>query len=237
MRLFKKTFMVLALAAAFSMVLPAVGTSAETAAASTNVYYTDSGIVDGYHRLVINTGSGNITTAVNKAALAAKSGATDSVKYMIVIPSGSYTISKAIYLYSNTYLYADGAYVKRPGGGPMLRNGTTKSGGGYSGDRNITIDGGTWNGDAKHAKKNFSIAKFAHGKNFVLKNLTLTNDAGAHHVEFGGINGIRITNCRFTNLYRLKGKKSTVGQEAVQFDITNKTGFVGYTPYDDTVYM
>lgn len=184
----------------------------------------------------------DITAKVQQALDVARDFAMDSVPYKIIIPEGTYTISSALEIYSNTQIYAVGAHIiKQSFSGGMLRTAFPKGGNqlyGYSGYKNIKIIGGIWDGNAGspeygEGKCNvFSSFRFAHATNICLENLSVTNNVGSHHVELGGIDGVTITGCTFEG-YKDGGVSG--GKEAIQLDVMYSSDvFVGYPAFDDT---
>ena len=98
--------------------------------------------------LVLNVQDGeDITVKLNTLLAQARDKATDEKQCKVIVPPGNYTLTGTLHMYSNIYLYAEGATITKtsPRKEILLRLGDTqKSAGGYEGYRNITIDGGTW---------------------------------------------------------------------------------------------
>ena len=89
----------------------------------------------------------DITQDLNELLLKVKDRATNIQPCKVVIPQGNYELTGTICMYSNIYLYAVGATIKKtsPQKQILLRLGNTaESSGGYTGYQNITIEGGTW---------------------------------------------------------------------------------------------
>lgn len=185
----------------------------------------------------------NITQEVQQALNLARDMATDSMPYKIIIPRGTYKITAPLEIYSNTQIYAVGAHIFKEhlSGGGLLRTAVPKNGEqlkGYSGYRNIKIEGGIWDGNADSEKFGegkcnvFSSFRFAHATNVILKDLSVTNNVGSHHVEFGGIDGITVTGCTFEG-YKDGGVSG--GKEAIQLDVMYSSDvFIGFPAFDDT---
>lgn len=184
----------------------------------------------------------DITAKVQQALDVARDFAMDSVPYKIIIPKGTYTISAPLEIYSNTHIYAVGAHIiKQSLSGGMLRTAYPRGGKqlyGYSGYDNIKIEGGIWDGNAGSSKYGegkcsvFSSFRFAHATNVSLENLSIIDNVGSHHVEFGGVDGITVTGCTFEG-YRDGGVSG--GKEAIQLDVMYSSEvFVGYPAFDDT---
>ena len=89
----------------------------------------------------------DITAPLNTLLWKLKDKATDENPYKIIIPPGNYNLTGTLCMYSNMYLYAQGATITKTSVNKhiLLRLGNTlESEGGYNGYRNIVIDGGTW---------------------------------------------------------------------------------------------
>jgi len=170
-----------------------------------------------------------------KALNYAKENATVTNPCKVIIPAGSYNLKASLSIYSNTYLYAKGAYIKNRHGSRMLRNGKTIEAAiekwtGYSKFKNITIDGGTWNGNGTSKSEQFSNFRFGRVTGLIIKNLKVLNNTGAHHIEIAAAKNVRITNCYFSG-YKSGGIKG--GKEAIQLDIMlGKDTFRSFGKYD-----
>lgn len=181
----------------------------------------------------------DISTTLNKALAVARDHATDSKPYYVTVPKGTYRLYKTVNIYSNTSLFLDGVSLKRCfAKGAMLKSGSKKyNKGGYEAYRNISVVGGTFDGNCSdgpyaYSNKSFSMIRFGHAKNVTLSNITLCNNVGSHHMEIGGVSGLTITNCKFSGY---KYSSTPYAKEAIQLDIIHsKTIFGGYAPYDDT---
>lgn len=181
----------------------------------------------------------DITAPLNTLFLKLKDKATDETPYKIIIPAGSYVLTGTLCMYSNMYLYARGATIKKTSTTKhlILRLGDTKeSAGGYNGYRNIVIDGGTWNYNYQCVAEKDEPGGFVgfcigHAKNVTIKNATFLNNLKSHFLEFGGVKNAKITGCTFRGYYKnyVKG-----GQECIQIDCCTDEGnvFPQYKPYD-----
>lgn len=188
----------------------------------------------------------DIWKACQNALNTAEMGASESQPYKVVIPAGSYTLKTSLSIYSNTWLVASGAELTMARGGRMIRNGTDKDGAvekwsGYGPMKNITIQGGTWDGNAEAALKlqekdwksrTFSNMRFGHMKNLKIKDAVVKNNLGAHHLEMGGVDGAEISGCSF-NGYTRNGSLSPY--EAIQIDTITEASFINFQKYDKTM--
>lgn len=184
----------------------------------------------------------DISKSVQQALDTARDKATDSIPYRVIIPKGTYKLKTPLEIYSNTQLYAVGAHIiKESLSGGMLRTAMPKFGyelKGYSGYRNITVEGGTWDGNAESKTYGegkcsaFSNFRFAHVTNLTLKNISITNNVGSHHLELGGADEVNITGCTFQG-YKSGGVDG--GKEAIQIDVMHSSDvFIGFPSFDDT---
>ncbi len=155
-------------------------------------------------------------------------------KYVIAIPSGNYTIGRTVYIYSNTTLRMKDVTLTRGTmeDFTMLRVGITgdiDQASGYAGFKNITLEGGTWDGN----KTDGGIMRAAHGQNLTLKNVTFKDVKDSHHIEMAACRKVTVTGCTFSGFYGVKGSHQNI--EALQFDVMHTEGhFANYGKFDDT---
>ncbi|SFC36579.1 dockerin type I domain-containing protein [Ruminococcus albus] len=177
------------------------------------------------------TGKKKTSSQLQKALNYARDNASDSVQVKVVIPAGNYLVDKTLYVYSNTYISMKGAVLKKasPTGGCILRNAQPKKLGGYNDARNIIIEGGCFDGNIGKDYQNFCNVRLGHLNNLMLKSVSFKSNLNAHHIELGGVKGVTITGCDFSD-YR-----GSYVKEAMQFDIMNNANvFSGFEPFDDT---
>ena len=146
---------------------------------------------------------------------AAKSG-TYAAPAKVVVEPGSYTLYQALCIFSNTQLTLTGVTLKRGRSGiNMLRTGdddAVASGvTGYA-HSNITVEGGTFDGDYMSS----TIIKLVHGKNITMRYVAVKNEKNGHMMEVAGVDGLNLRGCAFTNQSM---DKNADGYEAVQIDV------------------
>ena len=198
------------------------------------------GAADRYRVRTLKIKNGqDITAPLNTLFLRLKDRATSGSPYKIIIPPGKYVLTGTLCMYSNMYLYAQGATITKTSDTKhlILRLGNTKeSKGGYSGYSNIVIDGGKWDFNYKCVKGKDEPGGFVgfcigHANNVVIKNATFLNNLKSHFLEFGGVKNATITGCTFRGYYKnyVKG-----GQECIQIDCCTDEDnvFPQYMPYD-----
>lgn len=154
-------------------------------------------------------------------------GATEVVT--IYIPAGTYHVDKALRIYSNTHLILDAAttiYRMDSAIDKMIIHNTDENGdmdkiGGYEMSKNITIEGGIWDGgNTKLATDATNIIRFDHAENITIKNATVKNTYDCHIVELVAVKNGLIENCTLTGFRYAKGKEKDYeyAREAIQLE-------------------
>ncbi len=165
----------------------------------------------------------------------------------VQIPAGKYHLGAQLSIYSNTKLVLDsGAVLIRDDDSvPMLMNGILDgvSGGGYNRSENITIQGGTWDGNPTGTKAT-DLIYLMHGTNINIIGATVTNCCGSHHIELAAVKNSSVKNCTLKNFIFLNGKdwKESINYdasgeyrpEAVQLDFAGEVASPGAAPFDGT---
>lgn len=191
--------------------------------------------------LVLNVQDGeDITVKLNTLLAQARDKATDEKQCKVIVPPGNYTLTGTLHMYSNIYLYAEGATITKtsPRKEILLRLGDTKkSAGGYEGYRNITIDGGTWDSnyecvEDKGGPGGFVGFRIGHATNVTVKNVTFLNNLKSHFLELAGVKNAEIIGCTFRGYWK---EFTGGGQECIQLDACMPRIFPGYLPYDGSV--
>lgn len=98
----------------------------------------------------------------------------------------------------------------------------------YSGNENMVINGGIFDG-------NFSsdscMIRMAHCKNVSFKNVTFLNNKNSHHIEIAACDGVVFDGCVFEG----QEETSAGGKEALQLDILEENNcFSNFPAYDKT---
>ena len=219
----------------FSTAIISVAEAADTAV--TGAYFDTDGMEIVTYNVVNDFGADNTGNAmtekqIQQALDAAQENSGQGIFTKVVIPKGTYLISSALVVYSDTWIYCEeGVEIKRCiSYGPMLRcdnNGI----GGYDGVKNVIVEGGIWNGNTDQWPNtaDFSNIRFAHCRNILLKDMHVKNNENGHHMEIGGAADVTIEGCTFTGYTGYRKK------EAIQLDCMNNSRvFAGYAPFDDT---
>jgi parallel beta-helix repeat protein len=149
---------------------------------------------------------------------------------LVVVPEGKYLLKSPLHIGSNTHLKLSDqtTFVRNANYSPMIRN-NSNGAKGYEGNHNITIEGGTWEGNTKQFPSLFNHITMFHSDKIIVKNTRLLNSYGSHDIEFAGVqNGQVLDN--YIDGYQGEKKK-----EAIQLDIVhNKLNFPGFGVYDNT---
>lgn len=191
--------------------------------------------------LVLNVQDGeDLTEGLNALLAEARDKASDEKPCKVIVPPGSYTLTGTLHMYSNIYLYAEGATITKtsPRKEILLRLGDSQtSAGGYEGYRNITIEGGTWDAnyecvEDKEGPGGFVGFRIGHATNVTVKNVTFLNNLKSHFLELAGVKNAEVTGCTFRGYWKdFEGG----GQECIQIDACMPRIFPGYLPYDGSV--
>lgn len=194
---------------------------------------TDQTVYQGYYirkvsaETILSRGAYNaIQPILNEAA----ENATSSLPYKIVIEPGSYKLAKRLNIFSNTYLHMEEVTFTQPSGtsSSMLKTGAADddSTGYYY--QNITLYGGTWNGNNN---KGNTLLKIAHASNVSMMNQTVTNSVDGHLMETAGVDGLTIRKCNFSN-QTISPDTTDYIYEAIQMDVLSKNHISGYRSED-----
>lgn len=170
----------------------------------------------------------------------------------VTVPNGKYYIDKSLVIYSDTTLsLSSGAEIIRTVYDvPMIRDysGTQSEvlrGQGYGYAKNITITGGTWNGNV--SGKSFAtkedIMRIYCATNVKISDCTIKGVCGDHHLDFASVDKIIVNNVKLSGFVKLstvdyssleKGDEnqnelnsdtlSSITSEAVQFDMFEGKG-------------
>lgn len=233
---FKRKTLALAAAMLLAVLLFAIKASAADGAYSTGASlpdYNSGSEVSALDYKADPTGEKDSASAIQKALNVGRDEASDTAQVIVRVPAGTYLISKPLKIYSNTRLILeDGATIlKGFSQGCMLKNTMQYGGSGYDADRNIVIEGGTWDGNTSQYNDvySFSNIRIAHASNVVFRNVTVLNNKNGHHLEIGGVRGLTVEGCYFS------GYTGSLLKEAIQLDVMNSEElFSGFAPFDDT---
>lgn len=163
-----------------------------------------------------------------QALLNAKNKGTANHIYKIHITK-DLRINQSVGIYSNTMIVVD-KNVKIIRNLPAGNDGTTfrvgKPGSSASGYyyRNITIQGGIWDGNVRSKDTGFCTFKVNHSQNVKFLNMTIQNDLEGHMIEAGAVNGLTISRVNFKNhkcYFKAHKNKNDYyeHEEALQLDV------------------
>ncbi|MFD0826987.1 right-handed parallel beta-helix repeat-containing protein [Neobacillus sp. M.A.Huq-85] len=148
----------------------------------------------------------------------------------IQIPDGVYLITRPLKINSNTRLILSSkAIIKRNASfSPMLMN-NTKGAPRYTANENITVEGGTWEGNKDQYPTRFDNLLFGHASKITVQKTRVLNNYEGHNIEFAGVKDGKVLNSY------LAGYSGAKKKEAIQLDITHdKQVFPPFGDYDDT---
>lgn len=145
---------------------------------------------------------------------------------VVVIPPGKYLIAASACLVVKTgvTITAYGAYVFK-GGTPstgLLANFTpTDSWPGYSGNSQIRVYGGIWDGKAHNAVTDAAYVNIAfnHCRDIIVRDAVIRNTCSWHALEFNSTDGGQALNCRFEGFRDATSGLTRHFSEAVQIDV------------------
>lgn len=159
----------------------------------------------------------------------------------VLVPAGAYPIKDTLSLYKNiTLLLAPGAVIVR--NGPLsaffINGDKGASYGGYSGHGNITVSGGTLEGNQANIERRFNFFSLGHGENIKLANMKMLDLLTYHAIEINGCRKVTVENCiidgfRVDSEYNASnpGRRS----EAIQLDMMLDNSVFGpFGAYDST---
>ncbi len=168
--------------------------------------------------------------AIQKALNMAKDSKS---KVTVNIPKGTYYISKALKIYSNTDLILDkdAVIIRQNDENMMLVSGTLAQEGtyGYNQINDVTVTGGVWDGnvtsfDSTGGTEISDLMLFMYGSNIVIKDMTIKECCGYHFIELVGMKDTKIENIIFSDYIKSSSIKewndeeASAASEAVQID-------------------
>ncbi|MCC5904573.1 MAG: right-handed parallel beta-helix repeat-containing protein [Balneolaceae bacterium] len=150
---------------------------------------------------------------------------------IVYVPEGIYHISDILIIYENTTLHLDrnAVIIRKADINAMLINGTENVPG-YDGQSNITVEGGTWDGNSREFPSNVTPLGFGHARNITVQNLTVLDVYNWHHLEINAIDGATIRGCFFEGMILTRAFT-----EMIQIDLMGTEGmFPWFGEFDNT---
>ena len=156
------------------------------------------------------------------------------------VPAGTYYIDGPLTIYSDTNLtLKKGAVIKRfqrSAGSHMLISPVDSSVKGYNQCKNITITGGTWDGNTD-GSKSANCIYIGHAKNVTIRDTVIRNNSGSHLIELAGVNNALIENVKLYGYKICTASNYTASQadkEAIQLDYCGSVSTPLMKPHDLT---
>jgi len=141
----------------------------------------------------------------------------------VYIPNGTYLIEKKMTIPSNTKILMDkGTVLKRAWGGGFFQNGAFDSPSfvGVNGNSNITIEGGTldgnFNGIGQYPVYSCDMMVLGYADNIKIKGVTFLDTLTYHSIDANGIHNLWIEDCVFKGWYNVDPVGNTIPREFIQ---------------------
>lgn len=179
-----------------------------------------------------------------QALLNAKDKGTANHIYKIHITK-DLRINQSVGIYSNTMIVVDKNVkiirnLPAGDGGTTFRVGKPSSSASGYYYRNITIQGGIWDGNVRSKDTGFCTFKVNHSQNVKFLNMTIQNDLEGHMIEAGAVNGLTISRVNFKNhkcYFKAHKNKNDYyeHEEALQLDVNlyETTAIGNYDKYQN----
>lgn len=138
----------------------------------------------------------------------------------LYFPSGVYS-SRYFLLRENLHLYIEPGATLKSQTNVLCSNflSAETSTQGYDGRSNIIIDGGgIIDMNALGHSQAGTVVQFGHCKNIIVRDITFKNICCDHAIEFCGVDGFIMDNCKFVNYIDTVNDGSKSAKEAIQID-------------------
>ncbi|MGG3651366.1 BppU family phage baseplate upper protein [Bacillus pseudomycoides] len=170
------------------------------------------------------------TNAIQKALDLAKT--LGSVE--VIIPNGTYCITKYLVVYKNTNIKMQKKTILLRGhGGGFFKNGNKGDVfTGYDGHGNITIEGGTLDGNVLNYNYGFNHTGWARGRSLTFRDITFKDVINAHFMDINACDGVLIENCRFLGYKDITADQSRLFSEAIQIANHTQLGYNEFGAWD-----
>jgi hypothetical protein len=151
----------------------------------------------------------------------------------VKIPKGIYKLTSTLRIYQNSYLEMEaGTVLLRCHNNSIIVNGDSGATyNEYSGNGNITITGGTLEGNLLNFPDGYNAIGIARGKNITIRNVEIRDVMDGHGIDMNACDTVLIENCRFLGY---KDTGSSYFREAIQIAEHSPEGFTEFGPFDYT---
>lgn len=147
---------------------------------------------------------------------------------VVLVPSGTYLVDAVIRVPSNTKIVAYGDVVLKRNAqiGAIMQNDADGVKGNYDANKNIEIEGFTFDSNNTQFNANTTALAIGHASNILIENCEFLNCTTWHDLEINGSKRVHVKNCNFPNY------NGTT--EMLQIDyMGSETQFPWFGPYNN----
>ena len=151
----------------------------------------------------------------------------------VVVPYGRYLLNSTLVISKNTSLIIDqGTELIRNHTGYMLLNAERSSQfSGYSGNGNIIVQGGIWDGKGATYTTAATLLCFGHCENVIVRDAVIKDTVNNHGMEINSSKNFLVDNCKFIGFRNTSDREYA---EAINIDKATLSGFPAFGAYDNT---
>jgi polygalacturonase len=169
------------------------------------------------------------TVAIQSALNYAKVNTTSSTT--VYFPAGVYKLTKKLHLYDSTYLKADrkAKFVRHHNDSMLLNGDEGDSFANNSGNGNIVIEGGIWDGNVLQFNEGFNIFQIGRAYNVLIRDVEFRDVINGHAIDMVASRKVLFEKCRFLGFSDRTEDNSRYMSEAIQIGEHTPDG--GFTPF------
>ncbi len=168
----------------------------------------------------VGDGTTDDSTAIGNALTAAGTYASSNGGAVVVFPPAKYKMSSLKEIPSNVTIWAYGAHILTNLTAGFFKNYNSTPAAGYTtGNANIAVLGGTWDGRGQSVTSGtqFDLFQFRNARGFTVRDAVFRNMAGESAIGLLAAERIVIQNCRFEGYSDTSGASTGTGG-AIKFD-------------------